>query len=54
MDKPRDIPSEAPSNPPPAQDPLPQAAGTLKTKGEALLKLLEEKRSLSWIQFATD
>jgi hypothetical protein len=54
MDKTRDIPSEAPTGPPPAQDPLPQAAGNLNAKSEALLKLLEEKRSLSWIQFATD
>ncbi|MEZ0226031.1 MAG: hypothetical protein ACAH83_15865 [Alphaproteobacteria bacterium] len=54
MNKPRDIPPEAPTTPPPAPDVLPQAAGPLKAKGEALLKLLEEKRSLSWIQFATD
>lgn len=54
MDKTREIASEAPSTPSPAPDVLPQAAGALKAQAEALLKTLEEKRSLSWTQFATD
>ena len=54
MDKPRDIPPEVPKDPSPAQNALPQAQAVLKAQAEALLKTLEEKRSLSWTQFATD
>jgi hypothetical protein len=54
MDKTRKITPEAPQGPSPAQDLLPQAQAALSAQAEALRRLLEEKRSLSWTQFATD
>jgi hypothetical protein len=51
MDKPENKPEETTYT---AADLLPQAHATLKAQADLLMKLLEEKRSLAWIQFATD
>ena len=51
MEKIADLTAEAMTA---AEDLLPQAQKAITAHSLALLKLLEEKRNLSWIQFATD